>query len=285
MTDLNAAADFIYLHARLIDRHRFAHLFRGADAEPIVRALRAYQNPDGGFGHALEPDLRAPVSQPMGSQHVLEMLGEIGRAGDPMADAAADFLMTITRPDGGIPFVLPSATSYPRAPYLQPSEESSVIQTGANAAALHRLGSRHPWLERASEFMWRRIEAGDVFGGAYDARFAIAFLDAVPDTERAERALDALAPKLHESGLVTNDPDAPGEVHSPLDFSPRPDSRSRRLFDEALIERHVDALAAAQKDDGGWTFNWLAWSRAAELEWRGYVTVHALELLRAHGRL
>jgi hypothetical protein len=31
-------------------------------------------------------------------------------------------------------------------------------------------------------------------------------------------------------------------------------------------------------------FNWLAWSPAAELEWRGAVTVRALDLLRGNGR-
>jgi len=31
-------------------------------------------------------------------------------------------------------------------------------------------------------------------------------------------------------------------------------------------------------------FNWQAWSPAAEREWRGTVTVDALQLLRANGR-
>jgi hypothetical protein len=36
---------------------------------------------------------------------------------------------------------------------------------------------------------------------------------------------------------------------------------------------------------GGWTFNWPAWSPAAELDWRGFLTVDALRALRANGRL
>ena len=32
-------------------------------------------------------------------------------------------------------------------------------------------------------------------------------------------------------------------------------------------------------------FNWLAWSPAAEREWRGFLTVDALRLLHAHGYL
>jgi hypothetical protein len=60
--------------------------------------------------------------------------------------------------------------------------------------------------------------------------------------------------------------EAPGEVHTPLDFAPLPDSIGRPLFDEAVISAHLDHLAAAQRDDGGWTFGWPSWSLAAEAD-------------------
>jgi len=90
---------------------------------------------------------------------------------------------------------------------------------------------------------------------------------------------------LLEREVVALDPGAEGEVHTPLDFAPDPDSLARRLFDEAMIEAHLDHLAAGQADDGGWTFNWLAWSPVAATEWRGSVTIDALRTLRANGRL
>ena len=46
-------------------------------------ALRAYRNADGGFGHALEPDLRGTVSQPGGDPTALEVLDEAGVLDDP----------------------------------------------------------------------------------------------------------------------------------------------------------------------------------------------------------
>src|SRR5439155_11107389 len=60
-----AAENFIWSAARLVDRHRYGMLFADGPAEAVVEALRAYRNPDGGFGHALEPDLRCPGSQPV----------------------------------------------------------------------------------------------------------------------------------------------------------------------------------------------------------------------------
>jgi hypothetical protein len=37
--------------------------------------------------------------------------------------------------------------------------------------------------------------------------------------------------------------------------------------------------------DGGWTFTWAEWNPAVAWEWRGAVTVAALNTLRAYDRL
>jgi hypothetical protein len=52
-----------------------------------------------------------------------------------------------------------------------------------------------------------------------------------------------------------------------------------------VIERHLDALAAQQRPDGGWMFDFPEWSPAASAEWRGIVTIQALTVLRAYDRL
>ena len=48
--DRAAAETFIWSTARLLDRHRYAMLFEGGPAEPVIEALAAYQNPDGSWG-------------------------------------------------------------------------------------------------------------------------------------------------------------------------------------------------------------------------------------------
>jgi len=151
---------------------------------------------------------------------------------------------------------------------------------------------RHPWLGRATELMWIRIDALAISGGAelqggpggeYEMLGALAFLQHVPDRDRAREVFGRVGPLILKRNMVALDPEAPGEVHNPLDYAPEPDSLARVLFDEATIKAHLDCLAQAQRDDGGWTFNWLAWSPAAEREWRGFRTVDALRLLRANG--
>jgi hypothetical protein len=157
--DIRAATGFVHSSARLLERHRLDRLLDGGDPEPVLRALRAYRNPDGGFGHAIEPDMRAPGSQPVGVHTAMEILDEIGVPDDPMVGPAADWLASVARADGGVPFCLPSAAGHPRAPWWQPSDASSVTQTAANAAALNALGVEHPWLDGASAFLWRWLDA------------------------------------------------------------------------------------------------------------------------------
>jgi hypothetical protein len=276
--NLDAARTFLHANGRVLERRRFAHLIDGGPKEPVLDAIRAFRNDDGGFGHAIEPDMRAPISQPVGIHTAMEIVHEVGAHDDPMIGPAADWLQSVTREDGGIPFVL--ETDAPHAPWWRSSDASSVTQTAANAAALHSLGVSHPWLQGADEFLFARIaqidasRVGEDIGLGYDVLFSVHFLDAHPDDARAGAALDSLAP------IPTADP---GSEHpSALDLSPRPGSRTRRFFD---VESDLDALERAQQDDGGWRVAWPDWNAAAAVEWRGVATVNALTLLRANGRL
>ena len=158
---------------------------------------------------------------------------------------------------------------------------AALFPTGQIAGLLYAHDVDHRWLAKATELLWSRLD-GSAALDPYELRGVLTFLDHVRDHERAEKAFDRLAPKLLD--VVTFDPDAPGEVHGPLDFAPLPDSIARRVFDDDTIAAHLDHLVSAQQPDGGWTFNWPVWSPAAAADWRGSVTVDALVVLRANGR-
>src|SRR5437660_468869 len=167
--DGEAASRFLAASGRVLDRRRLERLFLGGEAGPVRDAVAAYRNPDGGFGHGLEPDGRTPASQPFAGEIALRTLDEVDGWDGGLVRGAVDWV--------------------------------------AAAAARAR-----------------------------------------------------------------------------LDYPPEPASIARDLFDKSVIATPLDHLAGSQRADGGWTFNWLAWSPAAELEWRGSVTVDALRVLRANGR-
>jgi len=283
------AADFIWQNARLLDRQRFARLFRGGPSAPVVAALRAYQNGDGGFGNALEPDKRCPDSQPVDVEVALRVLDDLDVETawrDPLVERVIDFLASITTPDGGIPFVLPSVRAYPRAPWWEADDNppASPNPTAAIVGLLWKHGVRHPWVERATDYCWRVISKGST-EEVHELAAILTFLENAPDRPRAEREFDRIAERLFAARLVELDPEATGYVKRPLDWAPTPRSWCRRLFDDQVIAAHLDALAACQQPDGGWTISWPPVSPLVELEWRGYVTVDALKTLRAYGSL
>ena len=281
--DREAAEQFIAASARVLDRRRFECLFAGGDPAAVRDALAAYRNPDGGFGHGLEPDGRDPASQPAAIEQALRFLDEADAWDDLLVRGACDWLEANAPAEGGSVFVRPTIERWPHAPWWvpEPGAPASLISTGQIAGTLHARGVTHPWLDRATGLLWSRIGTLDT-AGPYDLRGVVRFLDYVPDRERARRALGRVAPMLLDA--VSLDPDAPGEKHSPLDFAPLPGSLARGVFGGQVIEVHLDHLAAAQRDDGGWMFSWPSWSAAAELDWRGAITVEALAVLRANGR-
>ncbi|MEV4174907.1 prenyltransferase/squalene oxidase repeat-containing protein [Nonomuraea sp. NPDC049709] len=282
MDALDRAEQYLQVHGRLIDRLRFEALFRDGSRERVLGALRCYQNPDGGFGNALEPDLRGAGSQPEPVEVAFWILDELDAFDSPMVPAACDYLASITTPDGGVPWVLPSVMTTPRAPWWQTDDDppGHLVPTAAIAGLLHKHGVTHPWLATATDFCWSRL-ATLTEPGAYDAQAAVTFLELVPDRERAEAEFARLRDAL--LATVALDLEATGHVHFPLDFASEPSRLP--LFTQDVLDTHLDALLATQSPEGGWSANWSMWTPLVEHEWGGYLTVHRLKTLRAYGRL
>ena len=283
--DFDRARDFVLRHARLIDRHRFAFRFESGPADAVVFALRPYQNADGGFGHALEPDLRCAASQPVPAEHALQILDEVDEFDPEIVLRCCDWLSTVTTEEGGVPFVLGSVAEGPHAPWWKGTGDADFNPTAGIVGLLHKHAVKHPWVTVATAYCWRRLEGGALGKvGPDDAICILQFLEWTPERERAGAAFDELG-EIVRSKLVANDPQATGYVKMPLEFAPDPGRMARRLFDAATMENHLDALAARQQDDGGWPITWEPPSAAARSEWRAYMTIKWLDVLDNYSRL
>jgi len=292
--DLNAAASFLARHGRLLDRRRFEYLCVGGAPEAVLAAVDGYRNPDGGYGWGLEPDLRAPESQPGGALHAFEVFAELGPDTTPHAVGLCDWLETITLSDGGIPFALPVADGRGSAPFwIEADPTTSTLQSTAfvTSAALRVAAhdpavANHPWIGRAVDYCLAEIDQLDTAPHAIVLSFVVQFLDALSGTRpEAAEPLDGMGRFFPDDGVVPVAGGSPDEVLRPLGFSPLPDRPSRRLFRPEIIEAELDRLEAEQHDDGGWAVDFASYSPAAELEWRGYATVGSISTLRANGRL
>lgn len=297
MSDTFRRADtFLLQQARLLERRLFAATWLGAPRAAVVAALAAYQNDDGGFGHALEPDTRCPLSLPIYVETALGALTSLppadgrGDGGEAeMLGRACDYLdalATAVGADGAVPAATPVIERFPRAAHwTEWTYEPALNPTAGLVGRLYQLGIHHPWRDRAEAWCWRVLDADEVPLDAHTLREVYVFLEHVPDTERADAHASALAGRFSEAQMLHLDPAATGYGLTPLHLAPSPDSRWRWLFTDEQLAGHLDRLAADQQADGGWPITWEPPSEAAALEWRGIVTMEALRTLVDYGRV
>lgn len=286
--DIKAATSFLAAHGRLLDRRRLAVLLGEGDAAGVLAALDGYRNPDGGYGWGLEPDLRAPESQPGGALHAFEAMIDAAPATSPHAAALCDWLARATLSDGGLPFALPIADPTGTAPFWATADPTvaALQSTAFMAGVAHRLAKHdpavaaHPWLATATRYCFDAI-AATTAPHAIELAFAVRFLDTVHDTHaEAPALLDHLAQFLPDDGVVPVAGGSEGEALRPLDFAPEPGTPARRLFTADAVEDDLRRLATGQDTDGGWHVDFASFSPVAALEWRGYKTVSAVSVLR-----
>jgi hypothetical protein len=292
--DLAAAAAFLAGSARVLDRRRFDLLFGDGGPAELLAAVDGYRNPDGGYGWGLEPDLRSRTSQPGGALHAFEVFADIAPATSARAAELCDWLAGVTLADGGLPFALPVPDPAACAPFWASADgtESSLQITAVVAATAHRVAASdpavagHPWLARATDYCLTAVRDLGPDPHAMVLAFASQVLDAasalVPE---AADLVDALRPHVPADGLLHVAGGAADEFMRPLDFAPFPGGPARTLFSDALVDAELQRLADEQHPDGGWAVDFVSYSPAATLEWRGHRTVHALLLLRANGVL
>lgn len=287
---------FIYKNARLLERRLFEALYCQGEKRAVVTALKAYQNADGGFGNALEPDVRCPDSQPVSAHVALETLDRVGLLTDPAVHddvllPLIGWLESVTTDEGGIPNVLPSANNYPHAPWWTAVDNppADLNPTAAIVGLLLKSKVNHPWIARAAAYCFTAIEKLD-FSGSAAAQYhtlmpVIEFLTHAPDRDRADHLLTQVAELIRRPGMVEMDPGAGGYVKMPLDWAPTPTHFCRALFRDETIALHLEKLAERQQPDGGWSLTWDPISPACEAEWRGKMTLETFGMLRAYGVL
>ncbi|MNO33898.1 hypothetical protein D3C76_239220 [compost metagenome] len=293
---LERAREFIYSSARLIDRMRFSYLFENGSKNNVLDALRAYQNRDGGFGNALEPDMRCPDSQPVSTEMGLSILGEVNAYDSDVFNGVIKYLESITLEGGGLPRATTHVNAYPHAPWWTTENDDvpSINPTGSIVGMLLAQKTRtdfveEPWFRSHISFLWNRLQA-KAPEDFHDAMQWISFLEQVDKVDveniaRAEQYRALLDSWLSGPQGIEKDEAAEGYVHKVLDYAPAPDSYASRLVNEEEVSRHLDWLISGQQGDGGWAITFPAISLASEQEWRGWMTVDRLKILKAYGVL
>ena len=290
-TQFRKARDFMYANGRLLERKRFEFHFAGGRAESVLHALRPYQNADGGFGNALEPDMRTPGSQPVATEYALMLMDEVGEFDTEMLHGVLRYLANSVRADGGLPRAVIDVNNYPHAPWWNTEDDrlGSLNPTGRIVGLLLKQQvfpdlMEEEWFKHAVDYVWKSIPQAD--GTDYhDVVQCISFLEHVKDQDRAAVEWRRVDEWLQQPGTIERNPEAEGYVHKILEWAPAPGSYAKKWIDEEEVHRHLEDLIRQQQDDGGWTMSFPALSTGNKAEWRSIITLDRLMILKAYGCL
>lgn len=153
------ARTFIYRNARPLDLLRWQYHFEGGSKETVLTALAAYQNEDGGFGHALEPDAWNPNSSPIQTWAATEILRELDFTDNtqPIIQGILSYLSSGKDFEGGFWYnAVRSNNDYPHAPWWHTESDSTchndynptaclagfIIRFADRDSGLYQLGNR-----------------------------------------------------------------------------------------------------------------------------------------------
>lgn len=295
---------FLRTESRPLERVLFEVHFEAASAERVATELAAFQNRDGGFGRALEPDLRTPSSSALATSIALRILKDLRcPAGHSMVRRSVQYLLNTFDDIARVWRVAPHDTNdHPRAPWWR-DENGSLARTfdgyvinprAEIVGQLHHYAVLVPdeWLFDVTEDTLTALETVEPLGagGGDDLVCAIrlAETEAVPDyfCERLVNRIRAVAP-----AVVCRNPEAWNSYTiTPLKLAQSPQSLVADLLWEDL-QRNLDVVIEQQTRAGCWEPVWSwgdfypeAWEQARQ-EWRGYLTLDNLLVLRAFGRI
>lgn len=295
---IDRATTYVFRHARPIDAAELAfHLGRGAPGV-VLELLRAYQNPDGGFGHALEPDVRSPQSSVMATTVALQrMLRVQANPFDPLPQAAIRYLVDqYNFTTKNWPLVSPTNTEHPCAPWWKSYNPDQWGELNPRAEVISYLirfdQARHGGLahqgifDEARRHLLSRLAKEDALD-MHEIQCVARLLRSPgvdPTIQRTAReALERDLPKV----LPRTKEQCAGYVLKPLTIARRPNSVLAGLVEHAVPVQHAYELET-QRPDGSWPVPW-NWDEptnphwlAAEHDWRGYLTMLTASSLHAY---
>lgn len=269
------AREFVYNSGTLWERTLFGCLFEDRPLTQLHQALLAHKNPDSGWGHALEHDVRTPDSNPVALEFLLTVLRVTSIPAGNLLDGTASWVEANRNPDGTLK-VTSSFFEYPHAPWW---DELGVAPPADSIVGnLARLKLSTPSLEETTR-QWAQINLTPekilanewLFAAfhAYDYCFGVSDF---PDSERCRAATIQ-----NIADCAAKMPDK--QHYELLQLAPSPDTLLARALPPALIERSLNYVADTQRDDGGWN------DEHNLPRWHPWVTITNLLALRNYGRI
>jgi hypothetical protein len=291
------AVAFLKNEGRSLEQKLYAYHFENGPTGSVLTALEAFQNPDGGFGQALEPDIRLLDSSVYATTVAFQRLREIEAPGDhPVVVNGSRFLVDCyDAANLNWPIIPPNTDDAPHAPWWVYGGDLSHSLSNPRAEIL---GYLYDYPDQSPAEMRQELAESVIAhlmaqGNDMEMHDLLCYVRLFETPSLPEAVKDRLLPRLKEivEHVVARDP-AQWRAYGlpPLSVITKPDSQFAPLFRNEL-EANLDFAIDQQNEAGWWGPNWSwaevhpdAWKQA-ERDWRSVFTLNTLAMLRAFGRL
>lgn len=296
------AKSFIFTKGRILDQRLFEFHFEHGGKESVIEALGTYQNEDGGFGQALEPDLRSPLSTVYTTSQGLFILREVGATlEEPIVRKAIHYLLENYQEEQSIwPIIPQEALEAPHAGHWDDIIEKEFDNFFINMRA-GLAGHFWHYKELAPQGFAEQITAevmetllatpDENLGWIFDLWSYLGLMNTYGLPENLKQALFKKISQVIPKKVEKNPEKWTMMSVSPLNMAPTPDSPMAALIHSRHIEANLVYDIDQQLPDGTWALDWSwekdnpeAWA-IAEKEWKAHLAIGKLRTLQAYGRI
>lgn len=295
------ARGFIYRNARPLDLALWKYHFENGNREDVLTALMAYQNADGGFGHALEADSFNPNSAPIQTWTACEVLSEIG-----FTDGTHPIIRGILRYlDSGLDFSekhnqwlnsVKTNADYPHAVWWDYSDKvENYNPTAYLAGFILRFADKDSTLYKKAEKIARQAYEWFVsavpYGDDHSAACFVALYEFLKETGSGLVDMQEFVDKLKEevNANICRDTEKwrTEYVTLPSKFI---GSKDNMFYagNEELVQKELEITRESQLGDGSYIVPWLWYNEYKEYElaanwWKSRILIDKIRFLKAFG--
>jgi hypothetical protein len=308
-SDYRSITRWMVRNARPLDMARWQFHFENGSQAAVLSALSAYQNEDGGFGNAIEPDLWNPNSSPISTGAAINILEEIEYR-DRNHDIIRKILKYLeTTPDfngGHWAAIISSNKDYPHAPWwVDSTYDWGYTPTALLAGFIVFYADKDAAIYNKAEtiveaaintYLYGTMPDGAAYssvrreGEIAGFEKMLTFLESAGGGSRHDVAeIRRVMNQRAQTFIEKDDSKWTQYCWKPSNFVRSPDS----IFypgNERAIEVELDYILSKRNSEGIWdtTWTWGAYEKEFSISqnwWKANLIIENLRLLRSFGRL